>query len=130
MGECGCGDFVGDFKFPGPGKDIYVLDVYPGCRDCDTPAGIVIYRFTPKEAGEWGCERVEKLDISSIGTGIPVLDPNILKKKMRAFAEPVKEEYDADGLVQDAVDDCFIESSRATFDEWLKEREKHRKAGK
>lgn len=46
MGACGCGDFRGDFRFPAPDGDIYVLDMYSGCRDCHTPAGIVVYRFT------------------------------------------------------------------------------------
>lgn len=45
MGACGCGDYPGGKKFPGPKGVVYTLVVYPGCSDCDTPAGVVIHRW-------------------------------------------------------------------------------------
>ena len=32
---------------------MYALEFYPGCGNCDTPAGLVVYRFSEKEAEGW-----------------------------------------------------------------------------
>ena len=47
MGACGCGDYNPSFKFKGPGNNWYVLQHYPGCSYCDTPAGVIIYDMSP-----------------------------------------------------------------------------------
>ncbi len=47
MGSCGCGDFSGGLRFPGPDGVVYVLEVYLGCDGCHTPAGVVIHRHLP-----------------------------------------------------------------------------------
>lgn len=44
MGACGCGDFNGGLRFPGPKGIVYVLEIYRGCADCDAPAGIKLTR--------------------------------------------------------------------------------------
>lgn len=47
MGECGCGATNLLAKFPGPDGVMYGLEVYPGCRYCGTPIGVVMHRFDP-----------------------------------------------------------------------------------
>lgn len=47
MGECGCGATDIAVQLPGPGDVKYGIEIYPGCRYCATPAGIVVHRFDP-----------------------------------------------------------------------------------
>jgi hypothetical protein len=118
MGSCGCGDFHGDWQFPGPGRDTYVLEVHPGCQDCGTAAGVMLYRFSPPEARTWGIDspqtRVPGLPVDREGLGVPVLDPKVLAELMAKWAGPNVAEYDADGLVHDGVRACFEDAVRAT----------------
>lgn len=44
MGQCGCADGFGDYKMRGE-KGWYVIQLYPGCNDCDTPLGIELYYY-------------------------------------------------------------------------------------
>lgn len=49
MCQCGCiesGDF---WKLPGPNKSFYVLQKYPGCKDCDSPMGLIVTKYYPKD---------------------------------------------------------------------------------
>lgn len=43
MGDCGCGDLPGMIKLQShiPGY-YYIIDIYPGCGDCDLPIGAVV----------------------------------------------------------------------------------------
>ena len=52
MCECGCGDGDPLFKFPGPKGVFYAFHVYPGCINCEAPAGIIIVRYKDKGAAE------------------------------------------------------------------------------
>jgi hypothetical protein len=47
MCECGCGTYRGGFSLPGPNGSLYVLEYYPSCPDCSTPAGIRVNRWDP-----------------------------------------------------------------------------------
>ncbi len=80
MGECGCGSFYPSFKFKGPGKDTYVLQVYPSCDYCNTPAGVILYRMSPKEARQWDLDDVPEKEIPFVGMVIPVIDPEVFKE--------------------------------------------------
>ena len=85
MGECGCNEMQPTFRFRGPGKDKYVCEVYPSCTYCETPVGIVLYRFEPKDAKLWDIEFVPDKDISDVGTMIPIIDLGILNKKVEEY---------------------------------------------
>ena len=121
MGACGCGDFSGDITFPAPDGEVYVLDVYPGCEDCETPAGVVLYRFTPDEAKRWGLEGAKPLKIGEEGTGIPVLDPDPLREMMTKEAASGVSELVAE-IVADGLRNHFREAAMKTFEAWRKKR--------
>lgn len=53
MGACGCGDYQPFAKFDGPPGFVYTLSFYTGCDDCDTPAGLIVTRFSEEEAKDW-----------------------------------------------------------------------------
>ena len=78
MGQCGCGDFQGDFKFKGPGDIVYVLQVYLSCDECDNPAGVIIYKFSPEDCILWDVKEIPELDVSGVGSLIGVVDPKKL----------------------------------------------------
>lgn len=52
MCECGCADFS-PYRSYKVGKNILVLEIYPGCENCDNPLGITLAIFTPSEAKHW-----------------------------------------------------------------------------
>ena len=109
MGVCGCGDFYGDYKFPGPGDITYVLQIYPSCNICHRPAGVVLYKFNPENVKQWDVEEIPDLEISNIGTGIGVIDPNILKRHMGEIFKGWAAEMANDGVSEfrDAVFDTI-----------------------
>lgn len=49
MGECGCGATSLDYKFAGPEGITYGIEIYSGCYYCDTPAGVVLHRYTQED---------------------------------------------------------------------------------
>jgi len=129
MGSCGCAEVNGDFKLAGPDGTVYVLSVYSGCSECQSPAGVFIDRVEVKEDehGESYCDSGFELDALpelSLGDGglrgIPIVDPDILKNK-------IVEQLDLDDLgllVEECVsndDYDFKDSIDIMFDEIMKE---------
>lgn len=47
MCECGC-DQGPDFYFPGPDGITYGLQLYRGCRDCDSAPGVALFKIPAK----------------------------------------------------------------------------------
>ena len=94
MGQCGCGDFNGDFKFKGPGKTTYVLQIYSSCNDCDNPAGIILYAMSEEDCEEWSVEDVPEIEIQDVGTFFSVIHP---RKLMESITEGI-EVYVEEGL--------------------------------
>ena len=84
MCECGCGAFGGGFRFPGPDGIVYLLELYPGCGDCDTPAGVIIHRYQDtEEQREWFGDQPEMPFIDFQGN-----PPNALTGSSE-FAQPI-----------------------------------------
>lgn len=80
MGECGCGNFYPEFKFPGPDGSVYALQVYRGCEGCQTPVGVIISRLTGEEIEEWDVEHLPELPFHDISENyreylVQVADP-------------------------------------------------------
>lgn len=50
---CGCGDFCPFAKFDGPPGFVYTLSFYGGCPNYETPAGLIVTRFSDTEAALW-----------------------------------------------------------------------------
>lgn len=107
MGACGCGDFQGDFKFKGPGNDYYILQVYPPCAYCETPAGVIIYRMGKTDQTMWRVDEIPEVKILDIGTAIWVLDAE--KFKRNDIFEDM--DTDVDHALIDAVN-CAIKANR------------------
>lgn len=86
MGQCGCGDFYGDFKFKGPDGVVYVVDVYCPCDYCHTPAGVVIYAMDNEDQQLWDVENIPEIKIADVGTFIGVLHPEVFAEKIKSLA--------------------------------------------
>ena len=114
MGACGCGDFQGHYKFSGPEDITYVLQVYTGCRSCDTPAGVIIYAMDPEELGLWGAEDLPDLPFTNGDASIPVLHPKKLHDKLMECMKWMAEEALGEGMRD------FGRAVYETFDEWRK----------
>jgi hypothetical protein len=117
MCECGCANIIGHLRFPAPDGDVYILDFYPGCRDCDTAAGITIYRFTPAETEEWHVTDAKPVNVDNTGFPLSVVSPRLLSDAMTKWLGS-NDDYDAEGAIQDGIAECFYDAARKTFDEW------------
>lgn len=77
MGQCGCGDFAGEFTLPAP-DGLYVFWRYAPCDGCGTPAGLVVCHLRTEEDIElWSAGRLPKLTLQTERL-IPVLMPDAL----------------------------------------------------
>ncbi len=106
MGACGCGDYSPDFKFKGPGDDWYVIQSYPGCDYCDTPAGVILYRFNPEDTALWSVEHLKEKKIPDGGFCIPIIHPEKLKLKCEEYLK---------GIADDMISDCFRDAVHESF---------------
>lgn len=124
MGSCGCGDFNARYQFPGPVGVTYAFEVFAGCSNCGTPAGIIIYRFGTDGAKTW-CDGLQGLPIRTYaerGIGEPqpgdidgefmqhVIDPEILIEKLKArtgdaMLPDADEEEEDEVSVRDILED-------------------------
>lgn len=118
MCECACGNIEGQLRFPAPDGDVYILDIYPGCRDCDTPAGVTIYRFTQAEVAEWHVGDARPLRVDNAGAAVSVIGARVLAETMLSWLRAVDGEYEAEGAIEDGVDECFYTAARKTIAEW------------
>lgn len=78
MGACGCCELSGGERFAGPDGTTYVIEIYPSCDYCDTPAGFRLYQFNEetsemfdikhlKEVEFFGDPGYERADYSVVG---------------------------------------------------------------
>ena len=114
MGECGCGATELNYQLKGPEGITYGIEVYSGCHDCGTPAGVVIHRFGGED--EWEADLLEyvpELPIvgykTSIGgqAAITVISPEGLvasiNKNLDEYGFHLRGTAELGRLVEDAV---------------------------
>lgn len=105
MGQCGCGDFLPQFKIPGPGRSLYTLQVYMPCDYCQTPAGVIVSRLDgPEEIESWDAQHLPDLPFNAVSNRhhekfLGVADPKAIAKHLdlehdlievyRALQQPV-----------------------------------------
>ena len=98
MGQCGCGDTTPDYQFPGPDGVIYAIQIYQSCHDCQSPAGVEIYRFDPNSE-----------DTEDWVRGVPELDfmgyPHDDTRDAQAFISVLDPEHMVAALVKVAEED-------------------------
>lgn len=111
MGDCGCSAFNALFKFKGPKGITYVIDIYPSCPECCTPAGVIIYAFSKRDMADWGCEDIPELPIEYEGTCISVIHPETLKEEMlKSSNEDDLAGISSEVLFDDTLRDAFREA--------------------
>lgn len=99
MCECGCSDFNAKYKLKGPDGSWYSISIYPGCKDCDTPAGVQIGRHSPESAEAWGVTEVPDApflkmngeDYDGQEVCLPIFHPSALVRELGKLLEPVKQ---------------------------------------
>jgi len=109
MCECGCGSFCPQFKFAGPRGITYVIELYPGCDNCSVPAGMMLYAFDKADCELWGIDTVPDIEISNVGSPLPIIDKDDLMKLMRIFWD---DNVDAQDICEDSLDECFTDAAR------------------
>ena len=112
MGVCGCGDYEPpSFKFKGPGNNWYVLQHYPGCSYCGTPAGVILYDMSPEDVEMFDVEHTKEQTISSGGTLIAVIHQKNLKDKLTKYLQDT-----AEGTADDFISEQFQEAVHESFE--------------
>ncbi|MCK5602285.1 hypothetical protein KAR91_10460 [Candidatus Pacearchaeota archaeon] len=113
MGTCGCGDGVGDWKFPAPDGNWYTLRIYRGCKDCHTPWYVIVARLTPEEAADFEVEHLPDLKFRSYAKDDPngdaaveIIDFEKVQETIIAKLNEAAEYYFIEA-VPEAVDDVL-----------------------
>lgn len=115
MGQCGCGEFQGVARIAAPEGRWYGIDIPPPCRDCDTPAGVVIALLEEDWREFW-----EGLPIVELGDDLPEVGFSVLStKQLHALLEKHTEGPDefVEIMADDVVSD-LREAVDATVKEW------------
>jgi hypothetical protein len=66
MGECGCGE-TRPHKIVDLGDSVMVVEIYDGCRYCETGIVVTLHKLTPEEAKEWDWEPDTKFERDHLG---------------------------------------------------------------
>jgi len=80
MCECGCGDLAPD-KVVRLGDKVLAIEIYPGCRDCETGLMVVLNLFTQERAEDFMLETTEIFEPDEQGyaeISMPILGPDDL----------------------------------------------------
>lgn len=115
MCECGCVGMGPKYKLPGPIGTTYTIQVYPGCRDCGTPIGLVVSHFAAEVANDHAIEDVAPMKLEEVFSGhseaaITILHPPNLRHELASFllgAAVVGDKIEAEVTAEDAVDHCL-----------------------
>ncbi len=123
MGQCGCGDFDGLVRFAGPDGTTYVLEVYPGCRDCDTGVMVTIYKMDQQEAVSWRIEELPewKFEGRPAWENVRIVDHRRLQARLDADHAEHAGEYEIDGFIHDFAAESLRNACGETVDEWRRQ---------
>lgn len=88
MGQCGCGNFNGEFTLPAPNGGLYAFWRYRPCEYCDTPAGIVVCYVPHTEIDSWHANEIPQLILSTASPQalIAVVSPNALAEAAKGHS--------------------------------------------
>ena len=115
MCECGCGNLGKFFKLPAP-KGWYMLHVYPGCSECDAPAGVTVVEAKTRSTQEdHNLESVDEPDwvktYSWREFSVALIDPN---RMVAALIEQLGETWPGDS--GDPIKDWSSEIKAAVWE--------------
>ena len=109
MGECGCGQDCPEVRIDGADGYHYGIELYPGCRYCDTPVAVTIHRYGDEAASDM-LEHIPAPDIRGDdyygAFPIPILDPKHLRAALLNMLPEADalDEYDVREAVRVAMD--------------------------
>jgi len=107
MGACGCGDFHGEYQFPGPGDVVYAIGLYPSCKYCDTPAGVTLYRFDNGDHEMFDVQHIPPMEFTDYGAAfINVLGRDHLRSVIMGVLEGHKPDL---GTIDNAEADVLTD---------------------
>jgi len=114
MGACGCGDFVPQYKFEGPGDTVYTLEVINGCRYCEeVPKGVVISQLNTEDQEMFCVDVVPDLKFNDRDfkeAPIEIMSREWLTEKLKAGLNGVLDDKSPEYLdivVEELVQDIF-----------------------
>lgn len=116
MCECGCTSSGSFYKLPVRGDVFYLIQLYPGCRNCVAPPGIVMRRIGPhtddydhwRDVPELPSMPVDGSHEWTIKTG---MDPDeFVKAMMTQTKDQGLSNYRADDMIHDLADIVWDES--------------------
>lgn len=130
MCECNCSDRRIEAKLPAPDGGWYLLRRYPGCRYCDSPAGLDIIHVTNSALGSstGGVSSLEMATgLKSVGTlpAVPthelsqgVFEANIAVLSQAGLRHGLVESFGADEVEFGLSGNEYTEAALHTFTEY------------
>jgi hypothetical protein len=117
MGQCGCGDGSGHYKLR-TADGWFVLNLYPGCQGCDTPAGVQVLYYPDSSTMLTNIEDLPDLtdkvkQAEFDGILLPVFDFHKLVESDALEELPEPAEYET---TKDLVGDMQYQIVQATID--------------
>ena len=104
MGECGCGE-TRPHKVVDLGDSVMVVEIYTGCRYCETGVMVTLHKLTYEEAKKWDWEpntRFERDDLGISQLNFPIISQEdlISAAKQMGFqdGDQLLEDFSESGL--------------------------------
>lgn len=118
MGECGCSsvNYVG--KVIDKKGDAWLFGVYPGCRECDCPAGVQIHKIAKSDFHLWDVKQIPNLKAFD-GVGfIEVVSAEACKKQIHKVVNGYhSNSLDLDEIDAETIaDEAFRDMREAVFE--------------
>ena len=117
MGMCGCAEGPGEIRFQAP-DGWYTIRLHPGCPECGLDAGVEVQRISGDAVEALGVMDLPELKLSGEWDGsglIVVASMTELRSRVVDFVKRFGAEYDdADEAVEVALEECWLDATRAT----------------
>lgn len=125
MGECGCSMQGGDFRLAAPDGGWYVVSRYPGCDECDAPAGVDIWHVRADEVRDFDTLSVPEAVISRDAPtmGVAVFDQRVLGTELLTVCKGLVNEDGTpfDDIAAECIaEEVFPATVRSTFKKYDK----------
>jgi hypothetical protein len=129
MCQCGCSEFYRRFKLPGPDEFWWVIEISHGCRECSTPAGIIVSRLGAEHKDE--LEAIPELKLAAPKMFTRTEFPFIVADPGRLCAVGIEAVLRSHGVADEheLPDDVFFDADEFKDDVYRCFEEEARKAG-
>lgn len=123
MCECGCSMGGPDYRFIGPSGYWYGIRIYGGCRNCDAPAGVDVFKMDGDQYRQFDGKHTPLLEFNNGMASLAVLHPRQLIDAAKRDGMEIDEDAYGEGEVADIITSA-VSATKGFYD---REREEYKK---